>query len=209
MPERSHRRPPRLLAISHRRSHDGGDLGPWLRRLAEAGVDTVQLREKNLDDLELYALARRARALLPPPRRLSINGRADLALAAGADGVHLPAAGLPVAALRARFGELLIGRSTHHPEEVAAAARDGADYVTFGPVYPTPSKAGYGPPPGLDGLRRAVAVGLPVVALGGVGPRQVAEVVAAGAAGVAGIRAFSDAGSLAEMIAAAAAALPV
>lgn len=219
-PSPTDRRVPRLLAISDRSTlaasapaaGDGGDepaalLAPWLRMLAGSGVDAVQLREKDLDDLDLFRLARRSRALLPPPRRLLINGRPDVALGAGADGVHLPAAGLPAAALRRRWGgRLVIGVSTHRLEEVEAAAEAGADYVTFGPVYPTPSKAAYGPPPGVDGLCRAVAAGVPVIALGGVAPGSLAELADAGAAGVAGIRCFADAASTAAMVEAAAAA---
>ena len=199
-------RPPRLLAISDGRvrdplSGDGGAFTPWLEGLATAGVDAVQVREKHLDDRSLFELARQARKMLPPEVRLLINGRADVALAVGADGVHLPSSGLPVAALRRRFGRrLLLGRSTHAPEEVVAAREDGADYVTFGPVYTTPSKVAYGPPPGLDGLRRAVATGLPVLALGGVDASRLEEVAAAGAHGAAGIRAFQDPETLAGMV---------
>lgn len=193
---------PRLIAVSDRAGLPGGDLAGWARALAAAGVDTLQLREKDLDDRDLYELARELRAAFPPPGRLLVNGRLDLALAAGADGVHLPAAGLPTAALRRRFGPgVTLGRSTHSLEEVETAAREGADYVTFGPVYPTPSKAAYGPPPGLQGLRRVCQVDLPVVALGGVGREQLGEVATAGAAGAAGIRAFYDGGYLEALVA--------
>ena len=102
--------------------------------------------------------------------------------------------------MRHRFGDALrIGCSTHQPEEVEAARRAGADYAIFGPIYPTPSKASYGPPPGLAGLRRAVSCGLPVIAIGGIGPEQMSEVAEAGAAGVAGIRAFFDSRTVEEM----------
>ena len=194
----------RLLAISDRRRLPGEDLGPWLDALAEAGVDAVQLREKDLGGRRLLELARLARRRLGPDRLLLVNGRADVALAAGADGVHLPAAGLPIAALRRRFGDrLLIGRSTHHPAEVREAAAAGADYVTFGPVWATPGKERYGPPPGLSGLRRAAAVGLPVFALGGVTIERLPEAAAAGARGAAGIRVFLRPGRLAALVAAA------
>ena len=133
----------------------------------------------------------------------------DVALAAGADGVHLPASGLPIAPLRRRWGDaLLIGRSTHHPDEVAAAGRDGADYALFGPVFPTPGKEAYGPPPGLDGLRRAAAAGLPVIAVGGLTPDRLAAVAAAGAAGAAAIRACADAAGAAAMAGSAAECFP-
>jgi thiamine-phosphate pyrophosphorylase len=189
------RRPPfRLLVISQLASLPGGagtGAGAWFAGLAAAGVDAVQLREKHLDDLQLYELARLARAALPPPALLLVNGRADVALAAGADGVHLPADGVPAGALRARFGSsLLIGVSTHRHDEVGRARRDGADYVVFGPVYPPPSASGHGPAVGLAALARAAQAGIPVYALGGVTLERFAEVAAAGAAGVAGIRLF-------------------
>jgi len=193
-------RPPfRLLAISQLGTLPGAGSGGgdgdaalgWFAALAAAGVDALQLREKRLDDLGVCQLAWRARAALPPPAVLLVNGRADLALAAGADGVHLPSDGIPAGAVRARFGSgLLIGVSTHRLEEVERARRDGADYVVFGPVYPTPAKAGFGTPAGPRALARAAALGIPVYALGGVTLERFGEVAAAGAAGVAGIRLF-------------------
>jgi thiamine-phosphate pyrophosphorylase len=184
------RGPFRLLAISQLGTAESG-AASWFGALAAAGVDGVQLREKHLDDRALHELALQARAALPPPIRLLVNGRADVALAAGADGVHLPADGLPAAALRARFGgDLLIGVSTHRLEEVTAARLAGADYVVFGPVYETPAKAGHGAPVGPDLLARAAAQGIPVYALGGVTLERFGEVAAAGAAGVAAVRLF-------------------
>lgn len=180
-----------LLAISNRSSLREASFKEWLHRLAAAGVEAVQIREKDLHDRDLYELTREARSTLPPPAVVLVNGRMDVALAAAADGCHLPADGVPLAALRWRFGRrALLGRSTHSVEEVKQAAREGADYVTFGPVYSTPSKAEYGPPRGLEELERAAGAGIPVYALGGVMLCQFAEVAAAGAAGVAGIRLF-------------------
>jgi len=188
------------------------DLSEWVRQLAAAGVDGLQLREKDLDDRDLYGLARLARAAFPPPSRLLVNGRLDVALAAGADGAHLPADGVPVAALR-RYGRRwggrpLLGVSTHRLEEVAAARAAGADYVTFGPVYPTPGKERYGPPSGLPALARAATLGIPVYALGGVTLDRLGEVAAAGAAGAAGIRLFQEVSRLPELVDAAALAFP-
>jgi thiamine-phosphate pyrophosphorylase len=185
-----------LLAISDRGSLPH-PLEPWLRALAAAESGAVQIREKDLEDGALYDLARLARETLPPPRRLLINGRVDVALAAGADGVHLPADGLPVAALRARFGPgVLLGRSTHRVEEVERARDEGADYVTFGPVYETPGK---GAPVGLGELARAAAAGLPVYALGGVTLERFGELAGAGAAGIAAIRLFQKISDLTEV----------
>jgi thiamine-phosphate pyrophosphorylase len=178
----------RFLAISDRRSLPGGDLPGWLARLSAAGVDAVQIREKDLDDRSLWEIVRTARALLPSSTRLLVNGRADIAVAAGAHGVHLPSDGVPASALRRRFGpEILIGVSTHAVEEVERARDEGADYATFGPVWETPGK---GPPVGAGALARAAATGLPVYALGGVTIPRFGAVAAAGAAGVAAIRLF-------------------
>lgn len=187
-----------LLAISDRGALP---LEPWLRALAAAAIGAVQIREKDLEDGALYDLARLARAALPPPIRLLINGRVDVALAAGADGVHLPADGLPVAALRERFGPgVLLGRSTHRLEEVERARDEGADYVTFGPVYPVPGQsAGKGAPVGLGELGRAVAAGLPVYALGGVTLERFRELAGTGAAGVAAIRLFQQISDLTQV----------
>ena len=175
--------------------------------LAAAGVDGIQLRRKELPDRVLLALAERARSLLPPATAVLVNGRLDVALAAGASGVHLPAAGLPTAEVRrladSLGAEVLVGRSTHRPEEVARARDEGADYAVFGPVYPTPGKERFGEPPGLAGLERACAAGLPVLALGGVDPGRFAEVAAAGAAGAAGIRMFERPEGLAGLVEAA------
>ncbi len=188
------------MAISDRRSL-GRPLDAWVRDLG-GWVDAVQLREKDLTDRELLELARRVRDAAAPGTSVLINGRADVAVASGCAGVHLTSSGLPIAALRRRFGErLVIGCSTHRPEEVEAACRDGADYAVFGPVFPTPSKAPYGPPPGLAGLRRATAHGLPVLAIGGIDADRMAEVADAGAAGVAAIRAFFDPETVEKMVA--------
>lgn len=181
---------PDLLAISGLESLNE-PWADWLRRLAAAGVAALQVREKSLDDRAVWELVRQARAALPPSAMVLVNGRIDIALAAGAVGAHLPADGVPVDALRRRFGKtLILGRSTHRLDEVEAALREGADYVTFGPVYATPSKEDYGPPRGLDELAKAARLPIPVYALGGVTLSRFGEVAAAGAAGVAGIRLF-------------------
>lgn len=196
-----------LLAISDRRGLGALNLPEWAEALpawaealASAGVPAVQLREKDLPDRAVYELLRVLRRALPAAR-LVANGRADLAIAAGADGVHLPADGIPTVVLRRHFGNaLLIGRSTHTLDEVAREAESGADYVTFGPVFASPGK---GEPVGLDALGAATAHGIPVLALGGVGIAELARVAAAGAAGAAGIRLFQDAARLPEVVAAA------
>jgi thiamine-phosphate pyrophosphorylase len=160
-----------------------------------AGVVAVQLRAKGLPAAELVALARALRAVAAGAgQRLLVNDRLDVALAAGADGVHLPAAGIPPAEARRLAGPgRLVAVSCHSAADVAAARDAGADFATFGPIFDTPSKRGYGPPVGLAALAGAVALGLPLVGLGGVHAGNAPSVAAAGAAGVAAIRAWLDA----------------
>lgn len=192
---------PRLLAISDRRKlaknqAEGFDLGlflRWIARLAELGVDAVQIREKDLSDLDLFNLVS-AIATRHPSLTVLVNGRADIALASGASGVHIPSDGVPVEKLRNRFGNrLIIGVSTHNHHEIETAREDGADYVTYGPIFPTPSKNAWVENlPGLSGLKTATALGLPVLGLGGLEAKQVAAAYTAGAHGIAAIRAFHD-----------------
>jgi thiamine-phosphate pyrophosphorylase len=122
-----------------------------------------------------------------------INDRIDIALAVEADGVHLGQSSFPVSVARRLLGpNKLIGVSTHNPVEIAAAA--GADFIVFGPVYFTPSKAAYGEPQGLERLRQAVVLSaVPVLAIGGINSERVAEVLATGACGIALISAISAA----------------
>ena len=160
------------------------------------GVVAVQLREKDLGGRALLALARALAAVCRAHgQRLLVNDRLDVALAAGADGVHLPAAGVPPADARRLLGRhALVGVSCHSAAEVGRALAGGASYATFSPVYDTPSKRRYGPPVGVAALRDAARLGLPLVALGGVDAARVVEVRAAGAAGVAAIRAWLQGG---------------
>ncbi|HEU4439134.1 MAG TPA: thiamine phosphate synthase [Methylomirabilota bacterium] len=156
-----------------------------------AGLRAVQLREKDLAVREMLTLARALReSTRRHGARLVVNDRADVALAAGADGVQRTHTSLPVADLRAITpAGFLIGASTHSAAEARQAEGDGADFVVFGPVYDTRSKRAFGPPQGLGALETvASAVSRPVIAVGGITPERVREVLAAGAAGVAVIR---------------------
>jgi len=156
------------------------------------GTAAVHLREKDLGGAALLALAR---ALLPACRArgalLLVNDRLDVALAAGAAGVHLPAAGVPPEEARRLLGPAaLLGVSCHSAADVERARDAGASYATFSPIWATPSKAAHGPPVGLAALAAAVRLGLPLVALGGVEASNAGQAFAAGAAGVAAIRAW-------------------
>lgn len=158
------------------------------------GTAAVHLREKDLGGGALLALARELRAACTATGQLLlVNDRVDVALLAGADGVHLPSAGIPPADARRLLGpDRLVGVSCHGAADVARARDGGASFATFGPVYDTPSKRRYGPPVGVPALREAARLGLPLVALGGVSPAQVPALAAAGAAGVAAIRAWLE-----------------
>ena len=161
-----------------------------------AGLRAVQLREKDLGVRDLLALARPLReATRRHGARLMVNDRADVALVVQADGVQRTQASLPVSALRAIGSPpFLIGASVHSLDEAREAAAQGADLLLFGPVYDTPSKRPYGPPQGLSPLGRvAGSVGVPVLAVGGITPARVPDVLAAGAAGVAVISAILSA----------------
>jgi thiamine-phosphate pyrophosphorylase len=152
---------------------------------AVPGTVAVQLREKNLEGRELYEQGRAMRELCSRYRApLLVNDRIDLAMAIGADGVHLPSDSFEVRDARRLLGESgLIGVSTHTIEEVSRAARVGADFVVFGPVYPPLSKPLAGVAGGVQCLRAAchAASGLPVYALGGITPERILEFAGEGA----------------------------
>jgi thiamine-phosphate pyrophosphorylase len=172
-----------LYLITDRRQVPGGDLVGAISSALKGGVRAVQLREKDLSARELLPLARELRRLTAEfGARLLINDRIDVALAVGADGVHLGGGSLPTKEARALLGpHRLLGVSTHHPSEIAAAAEDGADFVTFGPVFFTPSKAAYGAPVGLAALSEAcTSTSLPVFALGGITLERLPLLVDAG-----------------------------
>jgi thiamine-phosphate pyrophosphorylase len=166
------------------------------------GCAAVHLREKDLGGAALLALARPLVAACHlHGQRCLVNDRLDVAIAAGADGVHLPSAGVPPAEARRLLGpSSLVGVSCHGAEDVARALAGGAGYATFGPVHDTPSKRAYGAPVGLADLRAAAAIGLPLVGLGGVTPANAPAVRAAGAHGVAVIRAWLEAQDPAAVI---------
>jgi thiamine-phosphate pyrophosphorylase len=177
---------------------------------AAAGVDWIQLREKELATRRLVALT--SSAVKAAPGRVVVNDRLDVAIVSRAKGVHLGGESLPVAAVvrwrktRGSQGsaamQFLVGASCHTLEAARDAERDGADYVFFGPIFPTPSKLKFGPPQGFDRLAEVCrALSIPVLAIGGITLENAAACLEAGAAGLAAIRLFQEAADLASVAA--------
>jgi thiamine-phosphate pyrophosphorylase len=178
----------RVYLVTDRRIAAGGDLAGTVGKALDGGVRAVQLREKGLSGKELFHLAKRLRAITADfGAILIVNDRADVAKAVGADGVHLGVNSIPPRDARRLLGpDALIGCSTHNIGELRAAEEGGADFVTFGPVYGTPSKAAYGPPLGIDALADACMKSrIPVFAIGGVGVNNARETAKAGSFGIA------------------------
>ena len=161
-----------------------------------AGIGMVQVREKALPARLLYDLVSGLRTKRADTAiLLMVNGRADIAAAAGADGVHLPSDSIPARAVRRSFPDLLIGVSTHSLSEAQAAVSEGADYVLFGPVFETPGK---GPSKGLSALAEVCEklAPFPVLALGGIDETNFEKALSSGASGIAAIRFLNDPNAL-------------
>lgn len=180
-----------LLVITDRKSAGESDLEQTATAAFRGGCRWIMVREKDLDTLALIPIAARVVAAAQPTgARVLINGDVDAALAVDAHGVHLPQSepvNHSVAAARYKMtGIRMIGVSAHSPAEARAAEEAGADYITLSPIFETASKPGYGPALGTEALRAiAVAVSIPVLALGGVSPANAGACMAAGAAGIA------------------------
>ncbi len=185
-----------LYLVTDRNQTQGRDLLWVLEGALEGGVRAVQLRERDLGGRELYLLADKLKNLCARYRAsLFVNDRVDVALGIDSDGVHLGSASMPVETVRALVGEKkLIGASTHSLKDAREAEKAGADFILFGPVYFTPSKAAYGQPQGLSALKEVVENNsLPVYAIGGVKASRIPEVKATGCRGVALISAILSA----------------
>lgn len=197
-------------------THEEADLPGLIGIAAAAGVDWIQIREKDLAAARLAALTREAlrRVGAAAPSggaRVIVNDRFDVAIAAGAGGVHLGETSLPPAdvvrwlrsqAGRAAVGEdFLVGVSCHSVAAARAAEAAGADYLFFGPVFVTPSKANFGAPQGLERLAEACsAVKVPVLAIGGITIENAGVCIAAGASGIAAIRMFQETNDLLRVV---------
>ena len=185
----------RVYLVTDRGQTAGRPLLDVVDAALRGGVRAVQLRERDLAARELLALAVALRDLTSRhDALLLVNDRIDVALACGADGVHLPGHSFRVGEARMLLGaSKVIGVSTHTVEEVRAAENDGADFVVFGPVFDTPSKRAFGAPVGLDALNRACTGEIPVLGIGGITVETCATTRARGAAGIAVIREIASA----------------
>jgi thiamine-phosphate pyrophosphorylase len=216
-------RAPILCYVTDRKSFAFGDNDQnqvVLKRIASAaaaGIDWIQIREKDLSADELSSITCDAIAQTRQiderkgnPSRILINDRLDVALSEHAGGVHLGEHSLPVHDvcewLDVRFNlderdKFLVGVSCHSVQGSVSAAHEGADYIFFGPVFATPSKASFGAPQGLQRLAEVCsAVTIPVLGIGGITRANASDCVAAGAAGIAAIRLFQDAENLASLV---------
>ncbi len=182
--------------------HDAASLAAVLDAVClgvEHGVSIIQIREKQLSGRHYFDLARAAVEISRnSDTKLLVNDRADIAAAAGADGVQLRSNSIPSSVVRSAFPDLLIGCSVHSADEAEAASRE-SDFVVFGTVFETPGK---GEPAGLAGLTTVCCrlSGFPVIAVGGITADKVADALSAGAAGVAAIRAMNDPAELAAIM---------
>jgi thiamine-phosphate pyrophosphorylase len=181
---------------------------------AAAGVDWIQIREKDLSGRDCAWFTRealrrfaRAQASDAVAVRIMVNDRVDVALSERSAGVHLGENSFPLpeakrlASARAQARDFLIGVSCHSVEAAKVAASRGADYLFFGPVFATPSKAAYGAPQGLELLAEVCsAVSIPVLAIGGITVANVGACLAAGASGIAAIRLFQDAPDMLALV---------
>lgn len=185
-----------LYLVTDRSQTQGRDLLWVLERALDGGLKAIQLREKDLGGKELFLVTEAARKLTQPYHaRLLINDRVDVALAVDADGVQLGKASIPIETARKLLGpQKMIGASTHSPQEAVEAEQGDADFVLFGPVYFTSSKASYGAPQGLAALKKIVEkISLPVYAIGGINRENIDEVKSSGIRGVALISAVMSA----------------
>lgn len=185
-----------LYLVTDRNQTAGRDLFWILEQALDGGVKAIQLREKDLSGRDLFSLAERSHKLCRAyDAALFINDRVDVAMAVDAAGVQLSKASLPVVTARALLRpQKIIGVSTHSLQEAKEAEQAGADFVLFGPIYFTPSKATYGAPQGLPALKTIVAnISLPVYAIGGIKPENIDSTKKLGVRGVALISAIVSA----------------
>ena len=178
----------RLYAITNRRLCAPRTLYDTIRSLLDVGVPAIQLREKDLSDAEYIKLAEPLCTLCHTySAQLFINSRIEIAMNVGADGLHLPGDSASVEkVIEETNRRFIIGSSVHTLAEAKQRETEGADFITYSPIYPTLSKPDYGPVVGVEGLRSITeGINIPVFALGGITPERVSECLDAGAYGVA------------------------
>ncbi len=192
----------RLYLITDRKLFaDSNEMFAAVEETLKGGVKAVHLREKDLGIRELLEMAYKMREITKKYKaKLFINDRVDIALAVGADGVHLGQSSMPPSAVRKIVKDkLMIGVSTHGIKEAREAEKSGADFITLGPIYKTPSKMKYGKPVGIEMLRNVKSdVSIPVFAIGGIKEDNVKEVMDAGADGIALISGILGAKNIGE-----------
>lgn len=192
-----------LYVITDRKQTLGRPLEEVVEAALKGGAKAFQLREKDLATRELCELAERLLHLTRPAGAVVlINDRVDVALAVGVQGVHLTQKSLPPSVARRLLGApRLLGVSCHSLDEALEAQEGGADFILLGPIFFTPSKAPYGPPLGLEILKQVRPyIHLPIFAIGGINTANRAEVLAAGADGVAVISAVMAAPDVSEAV---------
>lgn len=183
---------PKLNLITDRRLFSDNNAFYYaIEKALNAGVRSVQLREKDLPARELLDMAYKLKSLTSQYNSMFfINDRFDIALCVNAEGIHLGQSSIPASAVKKTAKvDLLIGVSTHSLKEAVLAQKEGADFITFGPIYQTPSKMIYGNPVGLSALMEArKSISIPILGIGGIDHDNMREVIDAGADGIAMIR---------------------
>jgi thiamine-phosphate pyrophosphorylase len=195
--------PLQLCYVTDRKALEAEALLPRIRSAIRAGVDLIQIREKDLPTRELMMIVEPAvAAARGTATRIVVNDRLDVALALGAEGVHLGTQSIPAGVVGEVVPEdFLVGVSCHSLEEAQAAEAARADYIVLGPVFETSSKLRYGPPLGLDVFREVAAkISVPILALGGITVDRVKPCLEAGAAGIAGISIFQACPSIEDRV---------
>jgi len=195
---------PRLCIISSGTDPDGSGLliRRQIRMLRPSLPCLVQIREKHLDAATLFRLSLAVKAEAAGRNvAIILNERADIAAAAGLDGVHLRESSCPPDKLISFTGRMLRGKSVHSRESALKAAQSGVDYLIFGPVFDTPSKRRYGAPQGYNALGAVCSsVSIPVFAIGGITPENARLCLSEGAYGIAALSLFTAAGTLPELL---------
>ena len=191
-----------LYLITDRHQTNGRPLVAVVKEALQAGIKAIQLREKDLSAKELFELAQNVRRLTRQYRaRFFINDRVDIAMAVEADGVHLGQKSFSAKDVKRIFPKAIIGVSTHSLDEAKKAEADEADFITIGPIFYTPSKAGYGEPLGIEVIKQVrKEIHIPVFAIGGIKDDNAMDVIDAGADGIAVISAVMGAADVGKAV---------